>query len=83
MIFTIISYTFTIKSDTKNMQQRLINKNYYEKRKLRRYFMWSYEQGTQGHAKIQHKIIYIYSYMNLAWFGFLDFYTKEYCEKDN
>jgi hypothetical protein len=45
--------------------------------------MWPYEQDIRGHANIQHNIMHRYSCMNLARFGFLDFYIEKYYENDN
>jgi hypothetical protein len=45
--------------------------------------MWPYEQDTRGNANIQHNIMHRYSCMNLARFGFLDFYIEKYNENDN
>jgi hypothetical protein len=45
-------------SDLMKIQQGLINNNYYGHRKMMNYLIWAYEQDTQGHANIQHKIMY-------------------------
>jgi hypothetical protein len=41
------------------LQQGLIDNNNSGLRKMMSYFIRTYEQYTQGHAKIQHKIMYI------------------------
>jgi hypothetical protein len=50
--------TGIIYSDLMKIQQGLINNNYYGHRKMMSDFIWTYEQNTHGHAKIQNKIVY-------------------------
>jgi hypothetical protein len=45
--------------DLMKLQQGLIDNNNSGLRKMMSYFIRTYEQYTQGHAKIQHKIMYI------------------------
>jgi hypothetical protein len=47
-----------IYSDLNKEQKELINNYYSKKIKLVRYFIWTYEQDTSAHEKIQGKIVY-------------------------
>jgi hypothetical protein len=54
-----------IYNDLMNIQQGLINNNSYAKRKFKRYFIWPYDQCTNGCAKFRSKIRCEYICANL------------------
>jgi chloramphenicol O-acetyltransferase len=72
-----------IYNDLMNIQQGLINNNSYAKRKFKRYFIWPYDQCTNGCAKFRSKIRCEYICANLQKIGFIISHTEKYRKIDN
>jgi hypothetical protein len=72
-----------IHSDLMKLQQGLNDNIYSTPRKLMRYFMRAYEQGSQWPAKIRLITMYRQFCRNYTWFAFMNFYLEGYHRNDN